>query len=89
MARYVCEEKLGVRSISKAREEVMKLFESGEDLSLDMSALRRIDMSVGQFIVAVQKEGKLRGVSVRIAGIAPAVRRQLSLCGVVKWGGNA
>lgn len=89
MARFVCDEKLGVRTISKARDEVLKIFESGEDLSLDMSALRRIDLSVGQFIVAVQKEGKLRGVPVRIAGVTPGVRRQLSLCGVVKWGGNA
>jgi anti-anti-sigma regulatory factor len=88
VVKYKCDEKLGVRTISKAKEDVMKLFEAGEDLTLDMSALKRIDMSVGQFAIAVQKEGKRRGIAVRLSGTASRVKHQLALCGAVKWGGD-
>ncbi|HEY1405874.1 MAG TPA: STAS domain-containing protein [Spirochaetota bacterium] len=88
MVRYICDENIGVRTIAKVKDEILMLFEKNEDLTLDMGAVRRIDLSVGQLVISVQKEGKKRGVSVRLAGISPELKTQLSLCGVIRWGGN-
>jgi anti-anti-sigma regulatory factor len=86
MVRYTCDERTGIKTVSKMKADILLLMAEGDDLSIDMVKVRRIDCAVGQLLIATQKEGKARGIAVRLTGISPEVKRQLSLCGVIKRG---
>jgi anti-anti-sigma regulatory factor len=87
MARYECNERTGVKTVSKMKADLLALMKKDDEIVIDLTAVPRIDLSVAQLVIATQKEGKKRGIQVRLAGASSDVKQQLMLCGVIKRGG--
>ena len=84
MEIYTCAENAGVRTIGTMKSELLALLDRGEGVTIDFSAVKRLDLSVVQVVIAAQKEAKKRHQQIRLAGLSEEVKRQLFLCGVVK-----
>ena len=84
MAVYTCSEKAGIKTAEKLKEELLSMLDGNEDLTIDFSAVRRIDLSVAQIVIAARKEAKKRNLAFRLSGLSSDVKRQLRLCGVIK-----
>ena len=84
METYVCPENMSIRHIKAMKADIMSLLEKGNGVTIDLSALSRIDLSVAQAVIAAQKEAKKRRQTVRLAGLGAEVKKQLFLCGVIK-----
>ena len=87
METYVCPENMSIRHIKAMKADIMSLLEKGNGVTIDLSALSRIDLSVAQAVIAAQKEAKKRRQTVRLAGLGADVKKQLFLCGVIKPAG--
>ena len=87
METYVCPENMSIRHIKAMKADIMSLLEKGNGVTIDLSALSRIDLSVAQAVIAAQKEAKKRRQTVRLAGLGAEVKKQLFLCGVIKPAG--
>jgi anti-anti-sigma regulatory factor len=84
MTVYTCDEKAGIRNAKKIQSELLEIMDRNEDLSVNFSAVRKIDLSVAQLMIAAQKESKKRNLSFHLTGLSPEVKRQFTLCGVLK-----
>ena len=62
-----------IAQASGFRTELVKAFESGQALSLDLSAVSGIDLAFAQLILAAQVSAAARGLTFAILpGVAPA-----------------
>ena len=75
---------MSVRHIKVMKEEILSLFDKGSGVTIDLSALSRIDLAVAQTVIAAQKEAKKRSQAIRLSGLGAEVKKQLFLCGVIK-----
>ena len=87
METYVCPENMSVRHITAMKAEILSLLDKGGGVTIDLSALARIDLSVAQTVIAAQKEAKKRRQTIRLSGLGAGVKKQLFLCGVIKPAG--
>jgi anti-anti-sigma regulatory factor len=82
MSKYRFSEDAGIRNIAAVKNDIIELFDKREDIELDFSDIRRIDLSVGQLLLATMKEGESRSVKVSISGASSEVQKQLAYCGL-------
>ena len=87
MEIYTCAENAGVRTIGTMKDDLLALLDKGGGVTIDFAAVKRLDLSVVQVVIAAQKEAKKRRQTVRLAGLGADVKKQLFLCGVIKPAG--
>ena len=84
MSVYTCSEKTGIKTAEKLKEDILSQLDRKEELTIDFAAVRRIDLSVAQIVIAAGREAKKRNLAFRLTGLSSDVKRQLRLCGVIK-----
>ena len=84
MSVYTCSEKTGIKTAEKLKEDILSQLDRNEELTIDFAAVRRIDLSVAQIVIAAGREAKKRNLAFRLTGLSSDVKRQLRLCGVIK-----
>jgi len=73
----------GIEEASSAREELLKAFDEGKEVQLDITEVDDIDVSAIQIIIACFKEAAKRGIPFSIAGVIPeAIEEFCRSCGV-------
>lgn len=87
METYVCPENMSVRHIKTMKAEILELLDKGSGVTIDLSALSRLDLSVAQTVIAAQKEAKKRRQVIRLFGLGADIKKQLFICGVIKPAG--
>lgn len=70
-----------VRTALKIKEKLIAAVNSGECVC-DFTNLKRLDCSLAQLVVSTMKEGRSRGVRVKIKGLSPEVSEQFRYCGI-------
>jgi anti-anti-sigma regulatory factor len=53
-----------------------------EKVILDLSKVKRIDLSIAQIIIAAGREAKETGKSVKLKSVSDTVKHQLQICGL-------
>jgi anti-anti-sigma regulatory factor len=71
----------GIRSALIIKEKIMKAINSGECVC-DFTDLKRLDCALAQIVVSAMKEGRSRGIKVKIKGLSPEVTEQFMYCGI-------
>lgn len=85
MARFVCDENISIKHADAVRKSLLSLIEKG-DVIVDFTNVRRIDCSIAQILIGAMKEGKKRGVSIKVAGLSDYIRSQFEICGIIRKG---
>jgi anti-anti-sigma factor len=75
------DEKTGVRTACQLKEKLLEALDSGECVC-DLKELKHLDCAAAQLVISVMREGRTRGIKVKIRGLSPDVRRQFDYCGI-------
>jgi len=75
-------EKLTIYEVETLHETLKPLVESlTEDLELDLSSVRKVDMSAIQILIATQKSCQSQNVELILKNVDEVILKDLDLCG--------
>lgn len=75
-------EKLTINEVEALSETVKPFLASlSEDLVLDLSDVRKMDMSAIQLFLATQKSCKAQNYDLRLEGLDESLQKDINLCG--------
>jgi len=77
-------EDIGVKNIREFHRDLGDVLRSGDDITLDFSNVRRIDLSVAQVLMAAQRVVRKNNRSIRLKGLHKTVHEQLVLTGLAR-----
>ncbi|TAL29787.1 MAG: STAS domain-containing protein [Spirochaetes bacterium] len=82
MGTFRLAEDTGIKKIRELHASWRDIIDGNEEIILDFSAVRRLDLASIQVILAGAREARERSLAVRMRGANEEVRAQLQLCGL-------
>ncbi len=74
----------GVKNIRELHTTIGNAVKTNEEIILDFSRLKRLDLSLAQVLIAAGVEARLEKKILKLRSLSDDIRRQLALCGIVK-----
>jgi len=75
-------EDISIKNAAQFYLDVKNELAAQEEVILDFSTVKRIDLSIAQVIVAAGREAKKNGKTVNLKSVSDAVKYQLQICGL-------
>lgn len=76
------EDVLGIKQVKGFYNRLKEEFRTGPEIIVDFRNVRRIDLSVVQVLVALNRNARNEGKTVKLKSISEDVRSQMNLCGL-------
>jgi anti-anti-sigma regulatory factor len=73
---------MGIKKAKKFYRAAIKVMDTESDCLLDFTRVRRIDLSIGQMVLALERECTARGLKLEIRDPNENIVRELFLAGV-------
>ena len=77
-------EDVGIKNIKELYLQLKESIEE-EDIVLDFSKVRRVDLSLAQLLIAANRESQKQGKSMKLKFVSEHVRKQLFLSGFARY----
>ncbi len=76
------EKDITVKNIKKIYDEIVKEFEKNDELIIDLTDVKRIDLSFAQLILAVGKKARELKKVIRVKGVSSELKLLFRLSGL-------
>jgi anti-anti-sigma factor len=74
-------ENIGVKNIKKFYSNLLEVIKKEPEIILDMSKVRKIDLSFAQVVMAANRESGKRGKKIMLRSVSKRIRNQLYISG--------
>lgn len=79
---FIQEENLTIKLSQKFYNDFAEEFKKGNEVTVDFSRVKRIDLSVVQIIVAAGRKARQEGKTIKLKSVLPEIRKQMMFCGL-------
>ncbi len=76
------EENLSIKHSKKFYESFDHELKAGDEVIVDFSRVKRIDLAIVQILVAAGRKARLEGKTIKLKSMSPEVRNQMKFCGL-------
>jgi anti-anti-sigma regulatory factor len=76
------EENFSVKHSQKFYKDFADEFKKGDEITIDFSRVKRIDLSIVQIIVAAGRKARQEGKIIKLKSVLPEVKDQMMFCGL-------
>ncbi len=76
------EENLNIKHSKKFYESFDHELKAGDEVIVDFSRVKRIDLSIVQILVAAGRKARQEGKTIKLKSMSPEVRNQMKFCGL-------
>jgi anti-anti-sigma regulatory factor len=76
------EENLTIKNSKKFYDDFAEEFKKGDEIVMDFSQVKRIDLSIVQIIVAAGRKARQEGKTIKLKSVLPEVKDQMMFCGL-------
>jgi anti-anti-sigma regulatory factor len=76
------EEILNVKQAERIHRDFIRELDEKDEIIMDFSPVKRIDLSIAQLIIAAGREARKTGKVIRLKGVSDHVRWQMNVCGL-------
>jgi anti-anti-sigma regulatory factor len=77
-------EDAGVKNIKELYSQLNKIIKKDSEIILDFNKVRRIDLSLAQLLMAVNRESHKRGKKIILKSVSKDIKKQLFISGFAK-----
>ncbi|MCP4133593.1 MAG: STAS domain-containing protein [bacterium] len=75
-------ENIGVKTIKEFHSSLSDELKNNDEIIIDFSAIKRVDLSVVQVIIAAGRKARKEGKTIKLKQVADAIKEQMQICGL-------
>ncbi len=73
---------IGVKYVKNFYSDLEEELNESEEVIVDFSSVKRIDLSVVQAIIVIGREAREKGKIVKLKSVSDDVKKQMQICGL-------
>ncbi len=78
------DEFVNIKRIRQFTDEVKTVLDTQNDIVIDFTKSKRLDLSVVQVILSLLRSARQLNKTVKFKGVNDTIKKQLKLCGVIR-----
>ncbi len=78
----ILDEDIGIKKIKEFHGSIRKEMDANNEVIVDFSKVKRIDLSLVQVILSAGRVARKRGKALKLKGVSDTVKFQMQICGL-------
>jgi len=73
---------IGVKQAKKFYDDFAGELDAADEVMIDFSRVKRVDLSIVQVIIAAGREARGSGKMIKLKGVSDTIKKQMHICGL-------